>query len=125
MFFFRARAADGELRCGRFIQEQGFLSGCSEIAVWAFSARQLHHLVHGQSPKIHPPSTLTQFEKLFMGKYLIPHSISVLYKLLQSNGPVEKPLYIRQWERDLKHNFLETQLDPYLLCKHKDAGEQL
>lgn len=83
--FFRTWAADGEVRCSRFIQEHGFLSlEALREQYRPFFARpwwyrQLHHFVHLQSPKIHPLCTLTQFGRLCMEKDPIPHSISVMY----------------------------------------------
>lgn len=50
-----------------------------------------------------------------MSSAQVPHSILVFYGMLQSEEPAEIPVYIREWERDLQHNFSETQLD-HLYC---------
>lgn len=58
--------------------------------------KQLHNFVHSLVPKIHPLSTPTPLEKLCITGDSVPHSILVLYKLLQSEETTRKPLYI--WE---------------------------
>lgn len=71
--------------------------------------------------KIRPPSSLTQFEKLCMGNIPVPHSISVLYKMLQMGGHDGKPLYIREWARDLQLVFSDTQLEHIYWLTHASS----
>lgn len=104
------------MRCGRFVHERDLVSldwlhtqfGRFSMDKWRY--RQLHHFIRGLPHPIRPPSSLTPFEKLCKSVDPIPHSISVLYGLLQSAESQSKPIYIREWERDLQHTFTETQL---------------
>lgn len=51
-----------------------------------------------------------------MSTATIPHSISMLYGMLQALEPKGKSVYIREWERDLQHVFTETQLEHFFFC---------
>lgn len=51
------------------------------------------------------------FENLCISAGPIPHSISVLYVMLQSVESRGKPVYIGEWEGDLQHTFTRAQLD--------------
>lgn len=66
-------------------------------------------------------SPLTPFEKLCKSEGPIPHSISLLYEMLQSTESQGKPIYIREWERDLQHTFTEAQLSHLYQLTHKSS----
>lgn len=61
------------------------------------------------------------FEGLCMSTSAIPHTISVLYDLLQSLSSEGKPRYIGEWERNLQHVFTETQLDHLYRLTHSSS----
>lgn len=61
------------------------------------------------------------FEKLCMSAKTIPHSISVLYGMLQGLEHKGKPIYIREWERDLQDEFTEIQLDHLYRLTHSSS----
>lgn len=54
-----------------------------------------------------------------MSKAAIPHSISVLYGMFLENRG--KPIFIREWERDLQHVFTEVQLDHLYRLTHTSS----
>lgn len=83
--FFRLWAVDGEVCCGRSVQDQGLLSleflrdqyGRLPLDKWRYN--KLQHFICSLPQAIRSPFSATPFEKLCMSTDLIPHSISVLY----------------------------------------------
>lgn len=109
--FFCSRPFDRETRCDRFVQDQGLLNldalrdryGRFPMDDWC--QRQLRPFISSLPQAIRSPLFATPFEKLCMSTSVILLSISVLYGMLESLEPRRKPLYLREWERDLQHEF--------------------
>lgn len=122
--FFRTWTADGEIRCGRFVQDQGLiplaklreLFGPFPMDEWRY--RQLKHFIDSLPQGVRSPTVASPFERLCMSSSITPHAISVLYELLQSSQEEEKLGFIREWERDLNHTFTESQLEHLFRLTH-------
>lgn len=55
-------------------------------------------------------SNLTEFERLWGANDLLPHLISVPYKMLEATKSSPKPFFVKEWERELQCKFTDEQL---------------
>lgn len=125
--FFQSWAADGESRCGRFVQDHGLLTltvlreqyGSFPMDEWRY--RQLRHFINSLPQGARSPTSASPFERLCMADLAIPHAISVLYDLLLNMHTGGKPGFIRERERDLQHIFTEPQLEHLYRLTHSST----
>lgn len=68
-------------------------------------------------------STLTPYEHLFIAEEPVQHMVSELYRLLSLATGAAKPIYIREWEKDLGVEFSVVQLSQVYQLTHSSSTE--